>query len=357
MIAGARRFGALAVLAAFSLGSFALAADEPAEEIEGCLACHGDRDFSLTLPSGESVSLAVDGQAFSSSVHGPGLRCTDCHTGMAELPHPERSVKDRAEFHAGFRDACKSCHFDKYALSLDGVHAKLLAEGDTRAPACIDCHGAHAVRPAAKPRTHISETCGGCHVEVADTYLASVHGSALTAEGNEDVPVCVDCHRSHDISDPAVESWVVKTPELCARCHTNTTMMEKYGLSTNVVQSYLADFHGVTASMSRARKSQTSGAARVTALCIDCHGVHDIMSTKNEQSPVLRANLVKTCRRCHPDASENFPDAWLSHYEPSWDKAPLVYGVKLFYNIFIPFIIGGLVLQVLLHLWRVVVNR
>jgi hypothetical protein len=47
----------------------------------------------------------------------------------------------------------------------------------------------------------------------------------------------------------------------------------------------------------------------------------------------------------------------MSHYEPSWKKAPLVYGVQLFYNILIPFMISGLVLQMLLHFWRVVVNR
>jgi len=158
-------------------------------------------------------------------------------------------------------------------------------------------------------------------------------------------------------TQPRVSSWIVKTPELCARCHTDAAKMGKYGLSTNVVQSYLADFHGVTARTSRARTSDAISDTKVTALCIDCHGVHDITKADAENSPVLRANLVKTCRKCHPSASENFPDAWLSHYEPSWDRAPLVYAVKLFYMIFIPFIVGGLILQVLLHLWRVVVNR
>ena len=71
----------------------------------------------------------------------------------------------------------------------------------------------------------------------------------------------------------------------------------------------------------------------------------------------MRANLARTCSRCHTGATESFPSAWLSHYEPSWRKAPLVYGVKQFYRVLIPFMIGGLVLQVLLHLWRVVVNR
>jgi predicted CXXCH cytochrome family protein len=236
------------------------------------------------------------------------------------------------------------------------VHHKQLAAGNAAAPACVDCHGAHDVLPASKPRTRISDTCAGCHPDVADTYLGSVHGKALPS-GNADVPVCVDCHRTHDISDPRVASWIVKTPELCARCHTDPTMMARYGLSTAVVDTYLSDFHGVTASMTRARRSEAAEGVRVTALCIDCHGVHDITTTDAANSPVLRANLVKTCRKCHPSASESFPDAWLSHYEPSWDKAPLVHGVKVFYMIFIPFIIGGLVLQVLLHLWRVVVNR
>jgi predicted CXXCH cytochrome family protein len=344
----------VAVLAA--LATEAPAQDAVEQEVDLCLACHGERDFKTVRDSGESVSLTVDKTMLAASVHGKGLRCTDCHAGMDEIPHPERKVKNAVEFHAGFRDTCKPCHFDKYALSLDGVHAKQLAQGNTMAPGCVDCHGAHDVAPASEPRTRISDTCAACHPEVADTYMNSVHGKAL-AQGNADVPVCIDCHRAHDISDPRVTSWIVKTPELCARCHTDAAKMKTYGLSTNVVQSYLADFHGVTASTSRARRNDAADGARVTALCIDCHGVHDITTTDSRNSPVLRANLVKTCRKCHPDASESFPDAWLSHYEPSWHRAPLVYGVKIFYLVFIPFIIGGLVLQVMLHLWRVVVNR
>lgn len=343
-------------LALFRLVPAVGAEDAIEQEVAACLECHGERDFTKVLDSGDKISLTVDRAMLAASVHGKGLRCTDCHAGMEELPHPERAVKNAAEFHAGFGDTCKPCHFDKYALSVDGVHAKQLAKGNAMAPGCVDCHGSHDVAPAAKPRTRISDTCAACHPDVADTYMNSVHGLALT-KGNDDVPVCIDCHRSHDISDPRVTSWIVKTPELCASCHTDAEKMKKYGLSTNVVQSYLSDFHGVTATTSRARGSSASGEVRVTALCIDCHGIHDITTAQAENSPVLRANLAKTCRKCHPDASDTFPDAWLSHYEPSWEKAPLVYGVKIFYMIFIPFIIGGLILQVMLHLWRVVVNR
>lgn len=238
-----------------------VAEDAIEQEVASCLECHGERDFTAVLDSGETVSLTVDRAMLAASVHGKGLRCTDCHPRMDELPHPERAVKNASEFHAGFGDTCKPCHFDKYALSADGVHGKLLANGNEMAPGCVDCHGAHDVAPAGKPRTRISDTCAACHPDVADTYMKSVHGEALTL-GNEDVPVCIDCHRAHDISDPRVTSWIVKTPELCARCHTDTEKMEKYGLSTNVVQSYLSDFHGVTAATSRARGSGASGEDR-----------------------------------------------------------------------------------------------
>ena len=72
---------------------------------------------------------------------------------------------------------------------------------------------------------------------------------------------------------------------------------------------------------------------------------------------VIQANLLKTCRQCHADATANFPAAWLSHYEPGLHKAPLVYAVKVGYAVLIPFMIGGLGLQILLHLWRLMANR
>jgi hypothetical protein len=95
----------------------------------------------------------------------------------------------------------------------------------------------------------------------------------------------------------------------------------------------------------------------VVALCVDCHGIHDIAKVTGASAPAFRANLVKTCQKCHPGASANFPSAWLSHYEPSLERTPLVFLVKLFYKLIIPFIVGGLLLQILLHLWRTVVNR
>jgi hypothetical protein len=72
---------------------------------------------------------------------------------------------------------------------------------------------------------------------------------------------------------------------------------------------------------------------------------------------VLKANVASTCRQCHAEAGVQFPDAWLSHYEPDWSTAPVLMGVRAFYAVLIPFMIGGMLLQILLHLWRMAVNR
>lgn len=330
------------------------AAQPRSEELETCLGCHGDKDLAVTLPSGEKRSLFIDQEAYARSVHGDKLGCTECHPGMTEVPHPPRPFKTLRDFTIAYYEACKRCHFANYTKTLDSVHYARIAEGDPRAPVCVDCHSAHAVAQPSQPRSRISGTCAKCHGEVSATYAKSVHGRALLEEENLDVPVCTDCHRAHNIADPRTSGFRLATPELCGACHSNEPLMAKYGLSTNVLQTYLSDFHGMTASLQRTGKG---GRAVLTALCTDCHGIHDITKVRDPGSRVMQANLVRVCRQCHPDATENFPAAWLSHYEPNWQKAPLVYGVKLFYLVFIPFVLGGLILQIILHLWRVVVNR
>ncbi len=319
-----------------------------------CLGCHGEGDMAVTLESGEVRSLYVDRSVFAESVHGARLSCRECHPEMMTIPHPSKPFRTLREFTIAYYESCKKCHFANYSKTLDSVHYEALARGDTTAPTCVDCHGAHDTARPAQPRSQISNTCAACHEGVQQVYAKSVHGRALLEDRNADVPTCTDCHRTHDVAGPHDSAWRLNSPEMCATCHANERMMEKYGISTNVLDTYLADFHGVTATLQRSGASTPS---RVAAVCTDCHGVHDITAIDSKASPAMQENLLEVCRRCHEGAGPNFPAAWMSHYEPSWDNAPLVHGVQLFYNIFIPFIIGGLVLQILLHLWRVVVNR
>jgi predicted CXXCH cytochrome family protein len=338
-------------LVALALAAAPSVAPDPSDD---CLACHADPALTLTLPTGEVRSLSVDGQAFKESVHGARLGCADCHPGHAEYPHPDRAYRTLAEYRAPFREACKSCHFDNYARMVDSVHYKMLPLADPRAPSCIDCHGAHDVASPGRPRATLSRTCARCHQGVFETYAKSVHGRALLEQQSEDAPVCTDCHRSHAVGGPHDAAWLLQSPQLCGNCHADEKKMSRYGLSATVLKTYLADFHGMSASLSSAERPEE---ARLTALCTDCHGVHDIAKVDDPGSRVVKANVVKTCRRCHEGATDSFPAAWLSHYEPSWRKAPLVWLVQAFYRLFIPFVIGGLVLQIVLHFWRLVVNR
>jgi predicted CXXCH cytochrome family protein len=342
------------MLGVVTLLGTAAAAPAPSQELETCLSCHGDPALAMKLPSGETVSLYVDWKAFAGSVHRDKLGCVECHAGSDQVPHPPRNFRTKRDITIAYFEQCKRCHFANYTKTLDSVHYARVAHGDPRAPVCSDCHSAHAVARPNVPRSRLSRTCATCHAAVFEVYARSVHGRALLEEQNRDVPVCTDCHRSHDIRDPRTASFQLETPALCGTCHTDERLMRKYGLSTRVVDSYLSDFHGMTASL---RKADPSRSGAVTAGCTDCHGIHDITKVRAPDSTVMQAKLVKVCQRCHPDATDSFPAAWLGHYEPSPTKAPVVYAVTLFYWIFIPFVVGGLLLQILLHLWRVVVNR
>lgn len=93
------------------------------------------------------------------------------------------------------------------------------------------------------------------------------------------------------------------------------------------------------------------------AVCTDCHSAHDIQRTDNPDTAAMKEKLLATCQQCHPGATANFSSAWLSHYEPSMNKAPLVFLVRRFYGVFIPFVLVGLGMHVLVDLWRAITNR
>ena len=203
--------------------------------------------------------------------------------------------------------------------------------------------------PAA--RVAVPQTCARCHSAIYDTYKTSVHGAALTGEGNLDVPTCIDCHGVHNIQNPTTARFRNETPQLCAKCHTDKALMGRYGISTNVLATYVSDFHGTTVTLFEQVSPDTPTNKPV---CTDCHGVHDISRVDDPATGVaIKANLLLKCQRCHPGVtSANFTDAWMSHYVASPTRFALVYYVNLFYRIFIPVVIGGMLLFVLTDIIR-----
>ena len=197
---------------------------------ENCLMCHGDPDFVGTFEDGELLSLHVDKTVYDRSVHGPaGLNCAACHTDLTRYPHhdaqqictachPEEggvseteyaplraklSFGDRREMVLAINESCRSCHTHEFEVAVDCAHVRVLEGGNREAPVCVDCHGGHEIaRLREQPRNEVSEMCGSCHKAVYSTYRTSVHGAALEADSNPDVPGCTECHGVHSVRGP-----------------------------------------------------------------------------------------------------------------------------------------------------------
>ncbi len=327
----------------------ALASDEEEE----CLDCHEDDDSTITFKDGAEREVLVDPDIFVASVHG-GQRCDACHPGMDEHTHTEVRAETSRAYTVEQSKACTRCHYDHGARALDGVHYEALAAGNAGAPVCVDCHGSHGISRPDEPRGGISQRCARCHASVYAEYAESVHGRALAGEGSPDLPVCTDCHGSHAIFDPNSKAARTRSHEICARCHGDAARMERYGLNPDVVVTYLDDFHGV----SNALYAKGLGTPKKPmATCTDCHGVHAIRPFESGESPAaMKQKLAELCGRCHEGATPSFGDAWLSHYKPTLESAPLVWGVRTAYSILIPAIVAGLLLHIFVHsvhLWRV----
>jgi predicted CXXCH cytochrome family protein len=324
---------------------------------EFCLGCHSVPGQTMTFPNGDVVSVTVESMELHDSVHGEGnewqaLECNDCHTGM-QYPHEPKTADTARDYTLQQTELCANCHETQHEGAAVSVHAEALAEGNLDAAVCVDCHGAHDVPVPNEPRSRIVETCAECHTDVHDEYITSVHGQSLINDDNPDVPTCINCHGVHNIGDPTTALFRNRSPELCATCHANEEMMAKYDISTDVFRTYVADFHGTTVTIF---ESDDPNVETNKAVCYDCHGVHAILSPSDPENGI-KANLLVTCQQCHPDATENFPDSWTGHHQPTLQDNPLLFLVNIFYAIVIPATVGFLGFLVATDIYRKVRGR
>lgn len=379
-------------------GAGAASADGPND---ACRECHGSAEqvtaaaeaFELKLEPARAGRLVVPSMG-EGSVH-EGFSCVDCHGGAEEIPHPDtllsgnpcatchdeavkavnRSVHRDPAGGSDLAAPCWGCHgahdvrlttsaasnvapghvadrclvcHDKREY-LTGVHGHAVQKaGLDIAATCVSCHGAHDIQSSntigsRTKRRNVSSTCGKCHGRTAEAYRASVHGAALMKDDNPDVPTCVDCHEAHGTRDPTQTRFRVSSPEMCGKCHGNAALMTKYGLSTAIFETYVADFHGTTAELFRAI---TPDQPLNQAVCYDCHGVHDIQTIRGAGQEQVNARMLERCQVCHPNAAAKFLSAWTSHYVPSRQKYPMIYWVNVFYQIVIPGTVGFFLLYI-----------
>lgn len=396
----------VAILVVPVLLAFAGAGLAAAQDSAGCLECHGSLEkitdaasvMEMKLPRQRLEKLVIHAPG-NGNAH-EGVDCTDCHPKAEEIPHPadvlagnpcvtchddvaaklDKSAHRDPNGGDDFRAPCWACHtaHNVYPSSdprssmhpqhvasrclqchdkqeyLAGVHGfGVELAGLDVAATCVSCHGSHDILSPSEAgsrvaRRNISFTCGKCHGTVAQTYRQSVHGAALTEHDNPDVPTCVGCHRAHATADPRSPRFRLSSPQMCGKCHGNAAMMKKYGLSTKVFSTYVADFHGTTAELFEATSPNQP---LNQAVCYDCHGYHDVKAVKGVGQKEINERLLVRCERCHPGAKFSFLSAWTQHYIPSPEHYALIYYVRLFYTFVIPATVGFFLLYIIID-WR-----
>lgn len=177
----------------------------------------------------------------TSSAHAT-LTCDTCHDGHEAVPHPPNLPKPQ----------CATCHEDQSHEFQKSVHAEEQRKGNAAAPDCALCHGgAHELL---KPKTEafrkaLPDQCGMCHTDISEQYKTSIHGQAV-AQGIGQAPVCSDCHGSHGILRPSnANSPVSRTHvrDTCGGCHGNVQLSRQMKMPEDRLVSFDESFHGLAA--------------------------------------------------------------------------------------------------------------
>jgi cytochrome b subunit of formate dehydrogenase len=356
-----RRVWGLGFVAAACMlpGLWAAGAEIPNSD---CLACHDDPALTR-VAAGKTNSLQVTEKDLKGSVHAQ-LSCTDCHTGIGEVPHAEKLPPPQ----------CGSCHDDEakqYASSIHGVSQRMGASG---AATCSNCHGSHKIVPVKQSdspvfKLNLPDTCARCHSnpnltteyrmkfpQAAAQYMESIHGRALMKLGLLMAPSCNDCHGVHNIRrsvdrdsqinhthvadtcgkcHAGVEKTYLKSVHgqllakgdprgpVCTDCHSAHKIETQTGghhkalsdercgkCHKDRLENYMETYHGKAIALG------TSHSAPEVAACYDCHGHHDVLPPSNPDSRLSATNILSTCQQCHKGATVKFTE-YIPHADPT----------------------------------------
>lgn len=325
------------------------------ESIVSCVKCHKE--------SYESFLLSDHYRALDQGVAGAPT-CISCHkTGIVF-----GSGKDELQVKLAQEKMCLSCHLDNpdvrkkipnsgaFIKSYEhSVHGIALANGKKEAANCVDCHSYHNIGKGNNPNStvakiNVPETCGNCHLDIADEYNESVHGIAVKNK-NFDSPVCTDCHGEHNILDPQSPNSPLAfqnvSEKICSPCHSSVRLSERYGLAADRYSTFAESYHGL---------ALRGGSAEV-ANCGSCHGVHNIKSSSDPTSTIHKSNLAQTCGKCHPGANENFTVGSIHVTYGDKEEEPLLYWISNIYIILIILTIGAMFVHNVFDLFRKAKNK
>jgi thiosulfate reductase cytochrome b subunit len=302
----------------------------------GCISCHQDID---EIPHEERLKPVYCNNCHSGvyniyvkSIHGREFikgdkdvaTCHNCHGDhyIKLVKEPESMV-----YPLNLPLTCGKCHGneklakkhnipipDAYQKYLKSVHGKgLLKSGLILVSAtCNDCHGTHDIKSIDNPqstlfRPNVPSTCGKCHVGVVKEYKESIHG-VLLAKGNKSVPVCTDCHATHEIKRTDKPEFKLDIIRECGGCHKES------------METYRETYHGQVTSL-----GYTS-----VARCSDCHGYHNILPKSDPRSMISKNNIINTCKKCHEKTNNNFVKYMPHANHKDRKKYPILYYTWLF---------------------------
>ncbi len=223
------------------------------------------------MPAALLLALAVSAE--------PGNLCTLCHPGVR--------VEFAKSIHSSEAVSCVSCHGgDPTAATVEAAHRGNFRGkiGRKEIPRlCSSCHSdPMMMRPYNLPTDQYA------------LYQTSQHGQLL-AKGDTHVAVCTDCHGVHGIlptDDPSSSVYPLNIPKTCGRCHGDTELMSRYGLTENPYTDYEASVHG-EALLKEANVSAPQ--------CARCHGAHGA-------TPPGVGDIDKVCGQCHTTTRAHFID-------------------------------------------------
>jgi nitrate/TMAO reductase-like tetraheme cytochrome c subunit len=128
-------------------------------------------------------------------------------------------------------------------------------------------------------------SCYHCHLKQVGEFEKSVHYNNIS---------CTDCHGGDIKINGSVISINVMTKDFggspsklnlttfCSKCHSQEAAKYEKSIHWKRVQEGYAE----------------------SASCIDCHGVHNILSSKNNNSPTYHENIPLMCGDCHENQTK-----------------------------------------------------
>jgi cytochrome b subunit of formate dehydrogenase len=278
----------------------ALAAKNGNQKSPGCVSCHATHSKALP-PSAGAVNHLCEKchagamQAVSEGEHKKAqqkmsgvMSCASCHdVHAAHKPHRDELTLE----------ACQTCHKGYKEKFAGSVHEAKIAKGEM---SCLSCHRTHQVKDVKEGEVY---GCGACHSKVEEAYRTSAHRLARL-HGNTIAATCASCHSGHHIlpaNNPESPVNHKQIPKTCGRCHgDNVVITADYVRLPISLPLYRDSVHG----------EGWKGDKR-TAVCTDCHGVHNLQGSSSLTSSTHKQNIATTCSQCHAQEAKEY--AWSVH--------------------------------------------